>query len=458
MQYRENRFEKNIVILIFILGIMLSILIPTGQIPDEYTHLTMIGDSVGVKNFSDNIMKSVSIDVERLEQHYEEKIDMSQQKNILTQPPIYTRREMLPKKLSIAILKHLPATVGIYIGIILGVPGYWVLQLGELFALAFYAYICYIALKLIPIKKTMMAWFMLFPMALQQASSINYDAVLIPMCYLYISYILYLKYNAEKIKLNNTLILLTMWLLITYIKVPYVLLVLLVFLLPLEKVHISIGKYEVNERVIRKCMLPAIIIMSVCAVLGIYFFRKVWFIQILYGFAMEWKRGLYLLYSTGKTWTEFLFVSTVGNFGWLDTPISLNVALIVFGVVIAFALIDEKKEKKCMNIKDVIVIEGTAIILCVFVTLALVNHTIMVILYGSEAASGTYEIREALYQIPYIGGVQGRYYLPICSLFFIPLPSPICVSIKKQNKLLNIVGIIIYIYIITVLIKRYWGV
>ena len=249
-----------------------------------------------------------------------------------------------------------------------------------------------------------------------------------------------------------------MWLLITYIKVPYVLLVLLVFLLPLEKVHISIGKYEVNERVIRKCMLPAIIIMSVCAVLGIYFFRKVWFIQILYGFAMEWKRGLYLLYSTGKTWTEFLFVSTVGNFGWLDTPISLNVALIVFGVVIAFALIDEKKEKKCMNIKDVIVIEGTAIILCVFVTLALVNHTIMVILYGSEAASGTYEIREALYQIPYIGGVQGRYYLPICSLFFIPLPSPICVSIKKQNKLLNIVGIIIYIYIITVLIKRYWGV
>ena len=234
MQYRENRFEKNIVILIFILGIMLSILIPTGQIPDEYTHLTMIGDSVGVKNFSDNIMKSVSIDVERLEQHYEEKIDMSQQKNILTQPPIYTRREMLPKKLSIAILKHLPATVGIYIGIILGVPGYWVLQLGELFALAFYAYICYIALKLIPIKKTMMAWFMLFPMALQQASSINYDAVLIPMCYLYISYILYLKYNAEEIKLNNTLILLTMWLLITYIKVPYVLLVLLVFLLPLE--------------------------------------------------------------------------------------------------------------------------------------------------------------------------------------------------------------------------------
>ena len=130
-----------------------------------------------------------------------------------------------------------------------------------------------------------------------------------------------------------------------------------------------------------------------------------------------------------------MFVSTVGNFGWLDTPISLNVALIVFGVVIAFALIDEKKEKKCMNIKDVIVIEGTAIILCVFVTLALVNHTIMVILYGSEAASGTYEIREALYQIPYIGGVQGRYYLPICSLFFIPLHSPICVSIKKQNKL-----------------------
>ena len=104
--------------------------------------------------------------------------------------------------INVAVIKHLPATIGIYIGIIFGLPAFWVLQLGELFALLFYSYICYKALQIMPIKKNMMAWFMIFPMALQQAASINYDAVLIPLCYLFISYMLYLKYEKTYIDYN----------------------------------------------------------------------------------------------------------------------------------------------------------------------------------------------------------------------------------------------------------------
>ena len=37
--------EKQIAITIFLLGIILSIMIPTGQTPDEYSHLNMIGNS-----------------------------------------------------------------------------------------------------------------------------------------------------------------------------------------------------------------------------------------------------------------------------------------------------------------------------------------------------------------------------------------------------------------------------
>ncbi len=108
--------------------------------------------------------------------------------------------EMLPKAIHISVIKHLPATLGIILGILLGMPAYWVMQFGEIFLLIFYVYICYLSLKLMPIKKEVMALLMLFPMAIQQASSINYDAVLLPMCYLFIAYIFYLKFEKKKLQ------------------------------------------------------------------------------------------------------------------------------------------------------------------------------------------------------------------------------------------------------------------
>ena len=54
------------------------------------------------------------------------------------------------------------------------------------------------------------------------------------------------------------------------------------------------------------------------------------------GFVREWKRGIYLLTATGSTWTDFLMTSTVGNFGWLDTPMLFSVVIVIF-VVLAFS-------------------------------------------------------------------------------------------------------------------------
>ena len=81
----------------------------------------------------------------------------------------------------------------------------------------------------------------------------------------------------------------------------------------------------------------------------------------------------------------------------------------------------------------------------------------MVTLYGSEFVSGTYDLREALYQIPYIGGVQGRYYIPFLILFFLPIP-----QIRRINKKVSTMAVITFevcflVYILYVLFVRYWG-
>ena len=226
--------------------------------------------------------------------------------------------------------------------------------------------------------------------------------------------------------------------------------------MPLEKIHINLGFCKINAQIIKSVMVPISIGAILLVFVGVYIFRKVWFVQIIYGFVIEWKRAIYLLYATGRTWGEFLFVSTVGNLGWLDTPICLGVAIIVFLIVIMFATVYNANDEKHIKLKDALIIEGTAIILCLFITIALTNHTIMVTLYGSEFAEETYEIKEALYQIPYIGGLQGRYYLPICSLFFLPIPPSTFMESKKQNLILKVMGLTLYVYIIYILIKRYW--
>lgn len=447
--------EKIIVIFILIIGLFMSVAIPTWQTPDEYTHVRQIGESVGVNDFAEKIEKNVAI--KRIEGKPDKKVNFKQQKKAMVQHPKYQRKEMLPQKISLSILKHFPAMIGIYFGIIIGLPAFWVLQLGELSALLFYCLVCYEALKIMPVKKEAMVCFMLLPMGIQQAASVNYDAVVIPLSYFFISYIFYLKYSKEMVGLKECVKVIGLIALIAYIKMPYAVLILLVFMIPLKKIKIKVGTFEINGDFLKKIRIPAIILGGIVAIAMVYKMKNMWMIQIVYGYCREWERGLYLLKATGATWGEFLFVSTVGNFGWLDTPILLGVAISVFVAIFVFSLMKEEKnanEKMC--VWDILVLIGTAIIGCLLITIALTDHSLKVTLFGTEKVEYTYEIREALYQIPYIGGLQGRYYLPIASLFFLPIPAVVKVTERKKNILMMTVQIILYVYIFGVIVLRYW--
>ena len=73
--------EKRVAIFILILGLIMSILVPTGQTPDEYSHLNMIGNSVGLEKFASNIMKSIELETEDIAYNYDKKINIEEQKN-----------------------------------------------------------------------------------------------------------------------------------------------------------------------------------------------------------------------------------------------------------------------------------------------------------------------------------------------------------------------------------------
>lgn len=456
MNMKSYLKEKRIAFMIFVLGIIMSFMMPTWQTPDEYTHLWMIGDSWGIPGFADKIEDSIGMDRTRIPRNYEEKVDLDEQKDALTSKNTYTRKEMLPRQISLFCIKHFPAAIGLFVGILLGVPAYWSMQLSEFFCLLFYTLICYKALKLMPVKKEVLAIVMLFPMSIQQATGIGYDSVLIPLCFLFVAYIFYLKYDKDVVGLREVIFAGLLLLIITYIKMPYVFFGLLVFIIPLKKIYIDCKVMKIDEAFIKRVRIPVVFILGLLVIGFCYIFRNNQWIQIVWGFIVEWKQGLYLLAMTGKMFTKFLMTATIGNFGWLDTPISFGVVLLVFFFLAGISMIDYNHNGRKIKKWDCFVVITTFVALCLFITLGLTNHTIKVILFGSESSPESYYIREAMYQIPYIGGVQGRYYLPFVSLVYLILPQKIQISERIVERAIIIFEIGLYVYVFFVLLQRYW--
>src|SRR5574344_1882031 len=160
-------------------GLIFAFLMPTYQVPDEQSHISMIYEELNQNINSHEIYKDFD-DTIRITYNKDQKVNKSE----------YFRFE---KKLnnnlklkipSIRIIRHLPQAIGIIIGHFFKLPMFIALFLAELLALLFYTLICTLSLKIIPFKKHIMAFIMLLPVSIQQAGSLSYDAVLIPICFL----------------------------------------------------------------------------------------------------------------------------------------------------------------------------------------------------------------------------------------------------------------------------------
>lgn len=441
---------------ILIWGVVMSFLVPPWQTPDEHAHLRMIGESLGNEDMAYLMLYDIEMDLTRIMNQYEEKVDRGQWEEALTKAPDYSRGECMPKSLSPSVIKHLPATVGVVLGILLHLPTFWVLELGELFSLMFYVAVCGFAIKLMPAKKEALLLFMAFPMAVQQASSLNYDAVLLPLCFLFIAYLFYLRCEKDRLGWKEAGLTLLLLALIVYIKLPYLFLGLLVFLLPKEKIHLPFPWGEINGEVIRKWRVPAGIVLLFLTGAGVYAARSNFWVNLVSGMALEWRQSLRLFWLTAVFCKRHLLISSVGKFGWMESGVSLGFVLITYLWVLILAVCKQgKEEKPLVQKKSGAYLWMVFLILCIFIALSMVNHTIKVSQFGGEDADVTYNVREMIYNLPYIGGLQGRYFLPFLPLPFLTLPEKI--RIGSFRTWLPVVYMIIAMAVsFAVLYQRYW--
>ena len=458
MKKSSKKIYSIFIILSLTFGIIFSILIPLYQVPDEETHLNLLYSYLGNDiDFSESVNDFG--DTERIITNYNEKVNLDNYLNFNEKLNILDKIN----KIDIHIIRYFPQTIGILISELFNLPVLISVTISEFFSVIFYTIICLITLKLMPVKKQTMMMIMLLPLCIQQMGSFSYDVVLISFSFLLISYIFYLKYDKKEINIKDLIKLFSILLIIALVKIPYVLLGLLVFILPKNKINLisKINKlYEKNKKI--KLVITLIIVISIINIITFKYLLKISYIKALLAFIINPFDGIQLIIRTFKVNQLYYPMSIVGYFGWLDTPVSIWFLNFVVFCLLTVSILskDTNKDNNTKNnlkIKERIYVLCLGIILSFIIVISLYSWTLLYLGIDNSNLS-IIDYSKYFTYIRTVLGVQGRYFIPIIPLFLIPLD--INIKIKKKKIILTLIQIIYYIilfiYMLLIILERYW--
>ncbi|MCP3745968.1 DUF2142 domain-containing protein [Paenibacillus sp. A3M_27_13] len=322
---------------------------------------------------------------------------------------------------------YIPQTLGILIGKLLGGPWIVLFYLGRLFNFVFFVAITYHAIKIIPKLKVLLMLLALMPMTLHQSVSLSPDAITIAVSFIFMAYIMKIKYSYNEIIRGKDLsILITLACIIGVSKITYFPLALLVLLIPRDKYSTWRRYFLFNSSVI----------------LGSFAFSVIWvgFTRMVkMNFPVEPVNQINNIIADPLSFIKLLSLSTFRNdtlysqffgvFGWLDTPLPLILTIFYF-VVLFVVAIQEGDFKKDITIKSEIFN-----FIVSFSPLFIGNILIGLSLYLNWP--------QPTNQI--IHGVQGRYYIPLALSFFysMHLLFPVIYRLRKLVLIIFIMSILL---------------
>lgn len=220
--FLKNGIEKTFLIAVSILGIVMSILLPPGCVEDESSHFMTASAYAG--KFEALIMKDVDADavyireadlpIVNLLQDYNvsQKASLNYYRTFWSHYELYTadtaRIPLETKDYFFVnstgnLLLYLPSIIGILIAHALNLGTIPLLYLARFFNFGVYIFLCYIGIKKIPFGKLTLTIASLFPVTLQFAASLNYDAVNFGICNVFLGYMIAYIFEREKVSKND---------------------------------------------------------------------------------------------------------------------------------------------------------------------------------------------------------------------------------------------------------------
>ena len=425
--YKKIKIERIFMYLVIPIGLLYIFIIPLGRAPDENTHFyrayeistgNFIAKKNELKQGGDYLPKNIN-QIFGDSTKYKDEI-----KNLNIKASSEKKFVSFPNTSMYSFITYFPQVLGVTIGILLNLPILWIALLGRLSNFFVWILLMYFSIKLMPFKKLSLLIIMFLPMMIQEATSLSADALTNGTTFLFISYILYLKYNDKsKVEKKHMIIISLVAIIMSICKIVYLPICLLIFLIPKQKFR------NKNQKFIWIGMLA----LLVCIISLFFFYLTTGYVlrtesnidtisQVRYILSNPFRYMLAIFRTIYKDFHLFV-VSFVGEaLCWYDVTISPVFTKLMWLIIIVVIILD--------NIQ----LKVNYYLLYVFVTLS-----VIALIFTSEYLSWT-PIGSL-----FIEGIQGRYFIPL----FIP-----CLMMINFNDLkYNLTRIYKYLFLIMIFIN-----
>lgn len=435
-----------------IFGVIMMLLIPPLQAPDEPVHfyrayeiarggfITDKHENVAGAYLPESIRHMEGlVEVNRIAFHPEETVNYEGIKEALRVPLEKDKNTFygFPSSAVYAPVQYIPQSTAIVIGELLNLPILATFYLARLFNLIAWVLIIGYAIKILPFGKKVFALISLTPMALQQAASLSSDALLNASAIFFIAYVFKCSRANTVLRWKDKVFLFIPLCSVVLSKFVYFPLGFLMFLIPVDSFKSRKRRFVfIGTGVFVSLIIAAAWTLFINNKLGLNFAP---FEGVNTGEQIKFAitNPIYYLFVIRQTLQSFLgnFINElVGQLGWLDTQLPSSIIYSYFFVVIFTALISEIPRNTYFRM------------------LSLFIFLVSVILVFSSLYAGWTPVGNT-----YVQGVQGRYFIPIFPLILMALPSiKTDISIETYKK-----GLYIYlnwalIYTALVVLERYY--
>ncbi len=230
-KYEKIRVEYMYLIIIIPLSLFFFLSFPLNKIPDEGNHLLRAYE-ISYGNLVTHKHKwDVSLYKILISKNYGDVLESSKVKNAN-----YDLKYNYDNTSLYSFVCYIPQALGIKFARMVGLNTFYQAYAGRLFNLAVFIAMMFFAIKLIPYKKVCIFIISFLPIVLQEAVSLSPDALTIASATLLVSSVLYFKSRKdEKFTKGQLIYLSVLSIVLSFCKIVYLPICLILFLLPKEK-------------------------------------------------------------------------------------------------------------------------------------------------------------------------------------------------------------------------------
>lgn len=400
-------FNKYCLASVFVLGMILNVFIPVGNVPDEINaHIKnayhISNNILGIQDDVNNI-KMRKCDLDIFNYGYANDVVMNRYvQNVLNKNSGETElvdSEQKVVHVGIYMYTYFVSGLGIAIGRLLNLNGLLCVLLGRFLNFSLFLLALGYCLKKTPKFKEIFVLLALFPITLQQAFSVSYDSIVLSLAFLITSLTMQLFYNRKLGKKEIILLVISCLLLIpckSFAYSPLVLAPLSFFIKDIDFERFKNKKGYITIGVILALLCFAYILAAI--ILG----RMVSNVSVLY-LAIHPRFFYTVLRQTLYNRSNFYILSAVG--GSMELCHVGIFAPIILGYICVMSILISKINPGLLGIKKINQYIFALIIIICFL--------------GTLSGMYTWSCSIGLFGGSVIEGFQGRYILPVIPLLFL---------------------------------------